>query len=209
MPTPPYRIETPRLVIRCWDPHDAPSSKEAIDSSLEHLRPWMPWADQNPETLNKKIDRLRGFRGRFDAGSDFTYGIFSSDDREVLGGTGLHTRVGEGAFEIGYWIRSSALGQGLATEASAALTRVAFQVAGADRVEIHIDPANRPSARVPAKLGFGEEARLRRRLPPRFPGEPARDVAIFSMLVEQFDDSAASTMSSGITAFDSVGRSLI
>ena len=41
---PPYRIETERLVIRCWNPADAPLLKEAIDSSLEELQAWMPWA---------------------------------------------------------------------------------------------------------------------------------------------------------------------
>jgi RimJ/RimL family protein N-acetyltransferase len=117
--------------------------------------------------------------------------------------------VGDQAFEIGYWSRFAATGIGLATEAAAALTRVAFEVALADRLEIHVDPTNQPSGRVPQKLGFTEEARLRRRLPPRTPNQPARDVVIFSMMVEQFDGSPASVMSSKITALDCVGRSAI
>ena len=39
----PYRIETERLVLRCYDPEDAPLLKDAVDRSLDHLRPWMPW----------------------------------------------------------------------------------------------------------------------------------------------------------------------
>lgn len=39
---PAYRIVTPRLVIRCWNPPDAPLLKAAIDASLDHLRAWMP-----------------------------------------------------------------------------------------------------------------------------------------------------------------------
>lgn len=38
----PYRIETARLVIRCYDRADAPLLKAAVDASVEHLRPWMP-----------------------------------------------------------------------------------------------------------------------------------------------------------------------
>ena len=48
---PAYRIVTPRLVIRCWDPRDAQLAKEAIDSSLDHLRPWLPWAHHEPQTI--------------------------------------------------------------------------------------------------------------------------------------------------------------
>ena len=53
---PAYRIVTPRLVIRCWDAGDAPRLKEAIDSSLDHLRSWLQWAAQEPESLEKKLE---------------------------------------------------------------------------------------------------------------------------------------------------------
>ena len=109
---PPYRIETERLVVRCWEPRDAPLLKDAVDSSLEHLRPWMPWAHEDPQPLEAKVELLRGFRGRFDLGQDFVYGIFSPDESEAVGGTGFHTRRGEGIFEIGYWIRASRVRRG-------------------------------------------------------------------------------------------------
>ena len=118
---PAYRIITPRLVVRCWEPTDAPLMKAAIDSSVEHLLPWMPWASAEPEELQKKIDLLRHFRGQFDLGVDFVYGIFDRDETAVIGGTGLHTRVGEGAREIGYWIRLEEIGKGYATEAARAV----------------------------------------------------------------------------------------
>lgn len=52
---PPYRIVSERLVIRCWEPPDAPLLKDAIDSSLEHLQPWMPWAQTEPQLLSEKV----------------------------------------------------------------------------------------------------------------------------------------------------------
>ena len=121
---PAYRIVTERLVVRCWEPRDAALLREAIDSSLDELGPWMPWAKHEPQTLEEKVILLRRFRGRFDLGEDFTYGILLRDESEVVGGTGLHTRGGEDAFEIGYWIRTSRVGEGLATEATAG-TRIA------------------------------------------------------------------------------------
>src|SRR5262249_38925656 len=103
----PYRIVTERAVVRCWEPRDAPLVKDAIDSSLDELREWMPWALNEPQTVEEKVELLRRFRGQFDLGEGFVYGIFSPDESEVVGGTGLHKRVGADAFEIGYWIRSS------------------------------------------------------------------------------------------------------
>jgi RimJ/RimL family protein N-acetyltransferase len=157
---PPYRITTERLTLRCWDPRDASLLKDAVDSSLDELRPWMPWAHDEPKPLPEKIELVRRFRGQFDLGQDFVYGIFSHDEAQVVGGTGLHTRRGDEALEIGYWIRSTRTGQGLATEAAAALTRVAFELCGVDRVEIRVDPANARSAAIPRRLGFAEEATL-------------------------------------------------
>jgi RimJ/RimL family protein N-acetyltransferase len=203
-PPPPYRIETERLVIRCYEPRDAPLTKDAIDSSLDHLRPFMVWAADEPVTLEEKTSLLKLFRSLFDAGEDFAYGIFSADEAEQLGGTGLHPRVGPGGLEIGYFVRASAARQGIATEASAALIRVGFEVGGADRIEIRIEPRNEASFGIPRKLGFVEEATLRRRLPGR-KGEPLRDVTIFTMFREDFDPALAPD----IRAFDVRGERLL
>lgn len=199
----PYRIEIEDgPVIRCWDPRDAPLLKEAIDSGLEHLRRWMPWAHDEPQGLDEKAALLRRFRGRFDLGEDFVFGIFSEDESEVLGGTGLHTRVGEGAFEIGYWVRADRTRHGVATAAAGALTKVGIELGGADRIEIHVDPENDVSCRIPRRLGFREEGILRRRLPGP-PGAPRRDAVIFSLLAEDLSASPAALVS--LTAFDSRG----
>jgi RimJ/RimL family protein N-acetyltransferase len=88
----------------------------------------MPWADDEPQELRDRVEWLRRARGKFDMDQDFVYGIFSPDESRVLGGTGLHTRVGEGAREIGCWIHQDHVNQGLATETTAALTRVAVEI---------------------------------------------------------------------------------
>jgi RimJ/RimL family protein N-acetyltransferase len=149
-----FRIETPRLVIRCWDPADAGLAKEAIDTSLDHLRPWMPWAESEPTTLEQKRGLLARFAEDFARGDDAVYGIFEPDERRVVGGTGLHPRLDGNAREIGYWIRADAIGRGLAGESTAALTRVAFEVDGVEWMEIHVDPDNVRSAAIPRRLGY-------------------------------------------------------
>jgi len=204
-PPPPYLIRTERLVVRCWEPRDAPLLKNALDESLDHLRPWMPWAADEPKPLEDKAELLRQFRGRFDLGEDFVFGIFDRGESEVIGGTGLHTRVGPDAVEIGYWIRASRVGQGYASEATAALTRVAFRVCGVDRVEIRIDPANAASLRIPRRLGFREEATLRRRLPDAT-GAPSRDAVVFTLFADELGSSPAGGVE--LEAFDVLGRAV-
>jgi RimJ/RimL family protein N-acetyltransferase len=180
---PPYRIETERLVLRCWAPDDAPLLKEAVDRSLDHLRRFMPWAPDAPEPVETIRERLRGFRSRFDADEDWIMGVFSPDESRVLGGTGLHRRVGPFGLEVGYWIRADETRRGYATEVAAVLTRVALGRCGADRVEIRIEPGNVASLGIPRKLGFREEATLRRRLTSR-DGTP-RDVIIFTLFADE------------------------
>jgi RimJ/RimL family protein N-acetyltransferase len=178
--------------------------KQAVDQSLDHLRTFMPWAYAEPQELQQKIDRIRQFRGKFDLGQDFVYGIFSQDESRVLGGTGLHTRVGEGAREIGYWIHKEFTNLGLATETAAALTKVAFEIDGVRRVEIHCDPANVRSAAIPRKLGYTHEATLRERTPFL---DRMTDSMIWSLFCQDYPNSPAA--SAEIEAYDAIGRRLL
>jgi RimJ/RimL family protein N-acetyltransferase len=95
-----YRVETPRIVVRCWMPEDAPLAKKAEDDSRDHLREFMLWADRAPESLGEVIDKLRLFRSWFDAGEDFMFGAFSKDDGSCIGGAGLHPRVRAPAISV-------------------------------------------------------------------------------------------------------------
>jgi RimJ/RimL family protein N-acetyltransferase len=203
-PPPPYRIETERLVLRCYDPRDAPLLKDAVDESVEHLRPFMPWAHDEPQGVEEKTELLRAFRSAFDSGENFTYGIFDRAETALLGGTGLHPRVGPGGLEIGYWVRTAVVRQGVATETAAVLTRAGFEVCHADRLEIRVEPENEASLRVPRKLGYVEEARLRRRLPAPA-GQPLRDVVVFTLFRENHDPALAPSLQ----AFDARGERIL
>jgi RimJ/RimL family protein N-acetyltransferase len=56
--------------------------------------------------------------------------------------------------EVGYHIRATLQGRGLATEAAAACRDYARDVLKVDRLIAIIDPQNRPSQRVAEKLGL-------------------------------------------------------
>ncbi len=202
---PAYRILTERLLLRCWNPTDAEALRQSLAGNREHLLTFMPWAQDEPEELQKKIERLRGFRARFDLGEDFVYGIFDLTGARILGGCGLHRRVGPGAIEIGYWIDKDHINQGLATEASAALVKVAFEIESVQRVEIHMDPLNLASAAVPRKLGFTYEGTLRQRLPSA--SGIMRDMMIWTLLAEEYPGSLSSNIH--IQAEDAIGRRIL
>src|SRR6187402_1267885 len=132
-----YRIETERLIIRCYEPSDTMKLHEAIGSSADHLRPWLPWMQQEPKSPGARASLIRFFRGQFDLGLDYAFGIFDKEEKECIGSTGLHTRVGKNAREIGYCIGSKHIGKGFATEAVGALTKLGFTIEGLSRLEIH------------------------------------------------------------------------
>ncbi len=202
MMPPAYRIETPRLVLRCWAPTDAPLLSKAVAESTEHLRPWMPWIKAEPKSEVDRIAYLRSMRAQFDTDEEWVYGVFDREEKNVLGGTGLHRRVGPRAIEIGYWIHAAHVGQGLATELAGALTRVGFAVHDVLRMEIHCDPANARSAAVPRKLGYRHDATLRGAMV-RDDGS-LRDTMIWTLQASELAASAAAKIET--RALDALGR---
>lgn len=162
----------------------------------------MPWISQEPESVEAKAQRLRTFRGQFDLDQDFFFGIFNLEENQVVGATGLHNRVGEGAREIGYWIHKDYLNLGYATETAQALTKVGFEIEGLDRIEIRCDPENTRSRKVPAKLGYTHEATLKKR-DVDIDGKP-RDVMIWTLFKEDYFKHPFNLFS--IEAFDVVDQ---
>jgi RimJ/RimL family protein N-acetyltransferase len=140
-------------------PADLDDLKSAVNSSFEELRPWFPWAQQ-PATDESIGSFLTQVEQSWDAGSGFAYvgrevgGNGRPSGGGIVCGCGLHVRLGPGALEIGYWVRTDRTRRGVATGAAGALTRAAFALPGVERVQIHCDQANQPSAGVAAKLGY-------------------------------------------------------
>lgn len=162
----PERLLTRRLVLRCPRPGDGPAFNEAVTVSLDELRPWMPWAQTAP-TLDDSEANARGAQAKFLQRTDLVFAIWEHDGQGVetrlVGGTGLH-RIDWSVprFEIGYWRRSGEQGRGLVTEAVQALSRMAFDVLQAQRVEIRMDDINAASWKVAERAGFTLEGVLRR-----------------------------------------------
>lgn len=196
-----YRIETRRLVIRCCEPSDAAMLVESITASLDHLRPWMTWAANEPVSLAEKTAFLLQAKEKYKTGVDNMMSIFDATESVLIGCTGLHPH--RRGMEIGYWIDVRQIGKGYATEAAAALTKVALEVENLERIGIHCDANNKASSAIPQKLGYRHETTL---LAHMLSPKGMVDEMVWSMLKRDYEASPAKQMP--IRVFDSVGEEI-
>jgi len=180
----PSLIETERLVLRPWLPDDLEALHDALTESVEHLKPWIPWATPEAPTLEQTETRLGIWLDEFSNGDTFLYAVFDRSDSALVGGIGFFPRIGPGALEIGYWMRMSRAGAGFGTEATRAMTRAGLRIRGIERLEIHMDPTNVSSRRVPEKLGY----RLLQIRDDEGPDGGTRRTAVFELRREEVED---------------------
>lgn len=167
MESPPEHLTHDNVELRRWRASDAELCFRLVSESLEHLRPWMPWATPD-YSLADAADYLERCETDWADGTAFQYLIIA--DSTPAGSAGLMARIAPGGLEIGYWVHPDCTARGIATAASAALTEAALALPGVDHVEIHHDELNLASGRIPAKLGFTPVETRRARFEPA-PGD--------------------------------------
>lgn len=179
----PSILRGEQVTVRPFARGDGAAIFQAIDEDREHLRRWLPWVDHHA-TPNDSEAYARSACGAWVLRTDLAVALFDHADHFV-GGSGLHRFDWEiGTFEIGYWIRKSAEGRGIVSEAVTLLTALAFARLSANRVEIRCDPRNERSARVPSALGFRLEGILESS--DREPNGLPRDTMVFALTTESF-----------------------
>ncbi|HZO91226.1 MAG TPA: GNAT family N-acetyltransferase [Chthonomonadaceae bacterium] len=157
----PEELVGERVLVRRYRPGDGAAMWEAIEESREHLRPWLPWVGQHQSPADSEA-YVRRAGARWQLREDFSMGLWALATGRFLGGSGLHASdVEVPSFEIGYWLRPSAVGHGYMTEAVRLLCRLAFETLAANRVFIRCDSRNARSAAIPRRLGFLHEGTLR------------------------------------------------
>ena len=157
----PGEIRSARLLLRPLQEPDAGQILAAIGESREHLAPWLAWPP-NIQTVDDARDLCLRWAAKWTLRTDLGFGIFNREDGRFLGAIGLHDpNWGLRSFEIGYWLRTTAVGGGYVTEAVQLMAVMAFEVLDARRVEIRLDPNNLSSRRVPERLGILLEGHLR------------------------------------------------
>lgn len=161
----PERLDGEGIVLLAPRAGGGAEMAVVIAQSLSHLRPWMVWAQEAPTAESAELV-VRRMQADFIARRDLSYQLHArradGSAGRLLGGTGLHRidwRVRK--FEVGYWIRPEAAGQGHVSEAVRLLSRLAFDTLAARRVEIRMDSHNARSRAVAQRCGFELEGILR------------------------------------------------
>ncbi len=162
----PERLEGERTVLLAPRTGSGAEMAVVVAQSISHLRPWMPWAQEAPTAESSELV-VRRMQADFIARRDLCFHIYArradGSPGRLLGGTGLHRMDWTvRKFEIGYWIRPEAAGQGHVSEAVRLLTALAFDALAARRVEIRCDPHNTRSRAVAERCGFELEGILRK-----------------------------------------------
>lgn len=171
------------ISLRHWRTSDASGGFEAVCESLEALKPWMSWAheDYRQEEL---LGFIRSSIEGWEKDEFFNFVITDTLDETVLGGSGLNnlSRTYRMA-NLGYWVRSSRRGQGIAPRAARLAARFGFERLGLVRAEIVVAVGNRASLRAAEKSGAQREGVLRNRMSV---GELVYDAVMHSLTPQDF-----------------------
>ncbi len=173
------------LLLRPFRLSDSTGLYCAVKESLRELKPWMSWATDSYNELTAR-EYITIARARWEEGTFYAFAIARAD--EILGACTLSSLHPIYHFcNLGYWVRTSYHGQGIAGRATKLVARFAFENLGLIRVEIVIALENRSSLRVAEKIGAHDEGILLNRM---VIGRSIYDAHMYSLLPSDFGLSA-------------------
>jgi RimJ/RimL family protein N-acetyltransferase len=169
------------ILLRPFQVQDAAALHGAIRESLPELKPWMSWATDGYSELTAR-EYITIARARWEEHTFYAFAIMRSE--ELLGGCTLSSiHPIYHLCNLGYWVRTSCRGKGVAGRAAKLAARFAFEHLGLIRIEVVVGVGNHASLRVAQKLGAHEEGVLRNRM---VVGRSIHDAHMFSLLPSDF-----------------------
>jgi RimJ/RimL family protein N-acetyltransferase len=178
----PIELVTPRLVVRCPRPGDGATVYASVVESLADLRRFggsLPWRLEEPAPRISEGYALQASR-KFAAREEFAFLAFTKAGRHV-GNCGVHEidwKVPKCG--IGWWGRTSSLGNGLMTEATSAMLAFCFDTLRMRRVAALPAADNERSCALCERLGMQLEGTLRQaRIEP---GGALKDVRVYAAI---------------------------
>jgi RimJ/RimL family protein N-acetyltransferase len=95
---------------------------------------------------------------------EYTFAVVDATSATLLASVSVRGPTADRTGEIGYWVAAAARGQGVATQAVAAVCRWGFATVGYARIDWYAAVGNDGSRRVAEKVGFTVEGVMRSRL---------------------------------------------
>lgn len=154
---PPPEFTTARLALRPVSPRDAGPITEAVnDPRVYRMLARVPPGQTKAQTLAWIATHDTGRA----ADTDHTFAITQAGD--LLGVIGAHRTAADLPFEIGYWLKPAAWGQGICTEAGAGIIGWLEKARGVRALVAGHFFDNPASGHILKKLGFLPSGRDRR-----------------------------------------------
>ena len=158
------KIEGINIGIRKFQSNDSENFQKAVKESFEHMREFMPWC-HSEYSLQESKAWVESRKEAWDSGQDYSFIIYSKSDNSLLGGVDINLIINQHKVaNIGYWIRKTALNQGVATEAVKLILGFGFNTLEMNRLEIITLPNNHASRKVAEKVGAKYDGLLEKRL---------------------------------------------
>ena len=169
-----------RCKAKLYEPEDAEDIVAAVMESVLEVGRWMAWCRPG-YSIDDARDwiRLQQELTRQDLAYEFA---IRDDAGRYLGGCGVNQVNKANRFaNLGYWVRTSAMGNGIAPAAARLVANEVFRATDLVRLEIVCAVENVRSQRVAEKVGAMREGVLRRRL--AIPGGSS-DAVMYSLVRE-------------------------
>ncbi len=157
------RLPITDVSLRPYRREDVTALVEAARESVAEMFPFMPWCHPALTAQEQEpwIDRQVA---AFAARKELEFAIVTTAG-QFLGGCGInHIDPVDRRANVGYWVRSSATGRGVATAALRQLVGWAFTHTDLVRLEVVVSTQNAPSLRVAENAGALWEGVLRKRI---------------------------------------------
>ena len=181
----PPQLEGERVIVRPYRAGDGERFFAALEEDRADLSRWMEWPATKHQSADESESYVRNMAGRWLTREGLIMGIFSKDEKTLYGGTGFHGfDWAVPSLEIGWFLRKSARGQGIATEAVSLCCKLAFEHIQANRVWGTIDVLNAGSWKLAERVGFTREAHLRGEC--RDHHGVIRDTFVYAMLAREW-----------------------
>ena len=146
-------------------PADADDLYRATRESLAEMSPWLPFAHQDYSIKETKDFLKKRCPQSWKKDTEYAFKIIDPKDNSFIGMCGLNAIDFENhRANLGYWIRTSRTGEGVAPAATLLLAKWGFKIARLRRIEIIVAVDNQRSKRVAEKAGAHREGVLRNRL---------------------------------------------
>jgi len=171
------------VTMRPFRPEDAQEIFTAVRESLPELKPWMSWA-YDGYSMQEVNDFIAITRGRWEENTLFAFAITDAKTGSIIGGCSLsHLHPVYHLCNVGYWVRTSRIGEGIAGRTAKLAARFGFENAGLIRAEIVVAVGNEKSIRAAEKIGAHYEGILLNRM---VVGKAIYDAHMYSLLPSDF-----------------------